>query len=59
MSQEEITIWEKENQEVISGWEINYGFEGTDKRWVWYDGYSIIIFKMKDRTTKEFRRDNP
>jgi hypothetical protein len=46
MSQEEITIWEKENSEKIIGWEIHYG-ENSDK----------IIFKMNDGTKEEFERN--
>lgn len=51
--QQQVTTWEKENKDRITGWEVHYGYEepGT-KTWVPYDGYKIIIYKIGKETTQ-------
>ncbi len=47
MEQSEITKWEREHHQQITGWEIIYGIE-----------VDTIIFKMVDKTKMEFKRMN-
>lgn len=57
MKQIEISIWEQENKNSIVGWEIEYGSYNEQKVWVSYESYSIITFKMKDKTEVRFVRE--
>ena len=57
MTQIEITIWEQENMNKIVGWEVCYAYKNEKKEWVWYDGYAMIIFEMRDKTKIEFKRE--
>ena len=55
--EDEIKIWEIENQKNIVGWEICYAYKKSKKEdWITYDGYCIIRFTMKDESIKEFKR---
>lgn len=47
--------WEIMNKENIAGWEIHYGYENEKKKWEWYDGYKIVIYKMKDKSKVEWK----
>lgn len=58
MKQEEITQWERGNQHNIAGWDIAWGYKNEKKEWEWYDGFQMVIFKMIDETTVEFKREN-
>ena len=58
MKHVEISEWESENKADIIGWEIHYGYKNENKEWVWYDGFKMIIFEMKDKTKKEFKQEN-
>ena len=55
MTPENITIWEweMENRHNIVGWEHSWGRK-DGKEWVWYEGFSVIIFEMKDGSKVEF-----
>jgi hypothetical protein len=48
-------IWEKENQHNITGWETHFSKEISKGVWERYDGFKIVIFNMKDKSTKEFK----
>jgi hypothetical protein len=66
MNQMEISMWETENRENIIGWEVHYGYENKCKNgcsieeqgWKYFDGYTVVIFNMKDKRKIEFKREN-
>lgn len=64
MNRIEVSMWEMENKENIVGWEIHYGFEKKckggacrieEEGWKWFGDHVLIIYKMKDKTTHEFK----
>jgi len=54
----EMEVWEIENMNNIIGWDICNAEQVSKGEWKYFDGYSIIIFYLKDKTQKQFKRIN-